>query len=123
MVIAAIARTRAACHGFGAPVGGGLKFGFGGRFLVDQGLAVGNGDLIIVGVNFVEGQEAVAVAAVIDESSLERGLHASYFCEIDITTKQLARCTFEVEFLYPAVTLHHDPSFLGMRSVDEHLAI
>ncbi len=123
MVIAAIARARTAGHGFSATVGSGLKLGFGGRFLVDQGLPVGDGDLIVIGVNFVEGQEAVAIAAVINECSLERWLHACDFGEIDIATKQLARSTLEVEFFYPAVALHHHPGFLGMCGVDEHFAV
>jgi hypothetical protein len=36
----------------------------------DQAFAVGDGDLIVVGVNFTKGQEPVTVPAVIDESGL-----------------------------------------------------
>lgn len=39
--------------------------------LRDQSFAVGDGDLIVVGVNFTEGQEPVTVPAVIDESGLQ----------------------------------------------------
>ncbi len=39
--------------------------------LVDQGLTIGNRDLIVIGVDFAEGQKAVAVAAVIDEGGLQ----------------------------------------------------
>ena len=39
-------------------------------------LPVFDRDLVVVGVDFVEGQEAVAIAAIVDECRLERGLHA-----------------------------------------------
>jgi hypothetical protein len=58
-----------------AAVGTILGFLFGlamGAFVrFDQRLAIGDRDLIIVGVDFAEGQEAVAVAAVFDEGGLE----------------------------------------------------
>src|SRR5262249_28589362 len=44
--------------------------------LVDQRLPVGDRDLIVVGMNFAEGQEPVAVAAVVDESRLQRRFDA-----------------------------------------------
>ena len=53
-----------ACIGFGL----GLRFSF--RFLLQQGLPVGDGDLVVVGMDFAEGQEAVAVATVVDEGRL-----------------------------------------------------
>ena len=55
-------------------------------FLVDESLSVGDGYLIVVWMNFAEGKEAVAVATVIDESGLERGLHARHFRQIDIAS-------------------------------------
>ena len=41
-------------------------------FLAKQGIAVGLGDLVIIGVDFAEREEAVAIAAIIDERCLER---------------------------------------------------
>jgi hypothetical protein len=38
----------------------------------DQRLTIGNGDLIVIGMNFAEGEEAVAVAAIFDEGGLQR---------------------------------------------------
>ena len=54
-----------------APIG--LIFGraLGAAFFVDQRLPVSDRDLIVVGVNFAEGEEAVTVAAVIDERGLQ----------------------------------------------------
>jgi hypothetical protein len=37
---------------------------------LDQGLTVGDRDLVIVGMDFAEGEEAVAVAAIFDEGRL-----------------------------------------------------
>ena len=37
-----------------------------------QRVAVGLGDLVVIGVDFREGEEAVAIAAVIDERRLQR---------------------------------------------------
>ena len=47
---------------------------FGGvlGFLAEQRLAILLGDLVIIGMDFREGEEAVAVAAVIDERRLQR---------------------------------------------------
>ena len=54
---------RAAVH---LIVGGAL----GAFFLVDQGLPVGNRDLVVVGMDFAEREEPVTIAAVIDEGGL-----------------------------------------------------
>jgi len=69
-----------------APVG--LVFGVALRasFLVDQRLPVGDRDLIVIGMDFAEGEEAVAVAAVIDEGGLQRRLNARHLRQIDIAS-------------------------------------
>jgi hypothetical protein len=53
----------------------GFLFGFAVRALVrlDQRLPVGDRNLIIIGVDFAEGQEAVAVAAILDEAACSDG--------------------------------------------------
>ena len=56
---------------------------------VEQGLTVGDRDLIVVGVNFSKGEEAVAVAAVIHEGRLKRRLNARHLGEIDIAPELL----------------------------------
>ena len=38
---------------------------------LDQRLSVGDRDLVIVGMDFAEGEEAVAVAAIFDERRLQ----------------------------------------------------
>ena len=53
---------------------------FGGFVLGDKRFAVGDRDLVVVGMNFTKGQETVAVAAVVDKGSLERGLDPRHLC-------------------------------------------
>ena len=54
----------------------GACLGFGDLALLglDQRLPVGDRDLVVVGMDFREGEEAVAVAAVVDEGRLQRRL-------------------------------------------------
>ena len=47
-----------------------------------EGFAVGDGDLIIVGVDFTKGEKAMSIAAIIYKSGLERGLYSDNFCQI-----------------------------------------
>src|SRR5712671_1065583 len=81
---------RAAATAASAAIRLGLGVAMGAFLLVDQRLPVGDGDLVIVGMNFAEGEEAVAVAAVIDEGSLKRRLDPRDLGEIDVTAKLLA---------------------------------
>jgi hypothetical protein len=90
-------------------------------FLGDQRLPVGDRDLIIVGMDFREGQEAVAVAAIVDEGGLERRLYPRDLGEIDIAAQLAAVRGFEVEFLDPVAAQHHHPGLLRMGGIDEHL--
>ena len=48
-------------------------------------LPVGDRNLVIVGVNVVEGEETVAVASVFDESRLQRRFYPRDLGEINIT--------------------------------------
>ena len=104
----------------GAAVGLGLGVAMGALFLLDQRLPVGDRDLVVVGMDFAEGEEAVAIAAVVDEGGLERGLHAGDLGEIDVAAKLLAVSRLEVEFLDPISTHHDHPGLLRMGRVDEH---
>ena len=55
-------------------LGGTQPLLFGGvlGFLAQQSFAIGLRNLIVIGVDFAEGEKAVAVAAIIDERRLER---------------------------------------------------
>ena len=92
-------------------IDGSFLLGLGGGLLLDERLTVGDRDLVVVGMDFVEGEEAVPVAAVLDEGRLQRRLHARHLGEVDIAPQQLAGGGFEVEFLYPAVRGEPRPGF------------
>ena len=92
----------------------------GAGLVLKQGLAVGHGDLVVVRMDFGEGQEPVPVAAVIHEGGLERRLHARHLRQIDIAAQLLLGRGLEVEFFYAVPAQHHNPSLLGMGCVDKH---
>ena len=91
------------------------------RFGIQQGLTVADGDLIIVGMDFGEGQKSVPVAAVVDKRRLQRGFDPGYLREIDIATQLSLVGGFEIEFLNPAAAQNDDPGFFRVRRVDKHL--
>ena len=70
-----------------APLGFFFRLAMRALFLFDQRLAIGDGNLIIVGMNFAEGEEAVAIAAVVDKRRLQRGLDPRHLGEIDIASQ------------------------------------
>ena len=47
-----------------------LGFAMGALVGLDQGLTIGDRDLVIVGMDFAEGEEAVAIAAIFDKGGL-----------------------------------------------------
>jgi Holliday junction resolvase-like predicted endonuclease len=53
----------------------------------------------------------VAIAAVVDESGLQRRLYASDFGEIDIPAQRSLTCGFEVKFLDAIPSQDHHPGF------------
>jgi hypothetical protein len=86
----------------------------------NQGLTVGDRDLIIIGMDFAEGQEAVAIAAIFDEGGLQRRLYAGDLGEIDIAAQLLALGGFEIKF-FDAIAAHHDnPGLFRVGGIDQH---
>ena len=63
-------------------IGGAL----GALLLVDQGLPVGDRNLVIIGMDFAESEKSVTIAAVIDKGGLQRRLDARHFGQIDIAS-------------------------------------
>jgi len=88
--------------------------------LAEQRLAVLLGDLVIVRVDFGESEEAVTVAAIIDERRLQRRLDPSHFGEIDISLELLVLGGFEIKFLDPISLDHRHPGLLLVARVDQH---
>ena len=90
-------------------------------FLGDQRLPVGDRDLVVVGMDFAERQEAVAIAAVIDEGRLQRRLYAGDLGEIDVAAKLFSVRRLEVEFFDAVAAQNHHPGLLRMGRIDKHL--
>jgi len=93
----------------------GLLLGF------DQCLPVGNRDLVVVGMDFAEGEEAVAVAAIFDESGLERGFDPCDLGEVDIPAQLLALRGLEIKFFDAIAADHDDPGLFRVGGIDQHL--
>ncbi len=114
----AVARTAAAM--VGAVFGFFLGLAMGAFVRLDQGLTVGYRDLIIVGMDFAEGEEAVAVAAILDEGRLQRRLNTRDLGEIDISAQLFALGGLEIK-LFDAIAADHDnPGLLRVGSIDQH---
>ncbi|WP_407183404.1 hypothetical protein [Bradyrhizobium centrosematis] len=108
-----------------APVGAVLALLLGlamGLFLgLDQRLPVGNRDLIVVGMDFAEGEEAVAVAAIFDEGCLERGFDPRDLGEINVPAQLLALCGLEIKLFDAIAADHDDPGLFRVGGIDQHL--
>ena len=90
-------------------------------FLGDQRLAIGDGDLIVIGMDFAERQETVPVAAVIDEGRLKRRLDPHHLRKINVSPQGFALGGFKIEFFDALPANDDDTRLLGMGGIDEHL--
>ena len=101
---------------------GSVVVGFGVQALLlgDQPFAVGDRDLIVVGMDFREGQEAVAVAAILHERRLQRRLDADDLGEIDVALEGLAGRRLEIEFFKSCSIDDDHPGLFGVARIDEH---
>jgi hypothetical protein len=88
---------------------------------LDQGLTVGDRDLIVVGMDFAERQEAVAVAAIFDKGGLQGRFYPRNLGEVDIAAQLLAVGGFEIKFFDAIATDHDDPGLFRMGGIDQHL--
>jgi hypothetical protein len=87
---------------------------------LDQRLTIGDRDLIIVGMDFAEGEEAVAIAAIFDEGGLQRRFDARDLGEIDIAAKLLALGGLEIKLFDAIATDHDNPGLLRVGGIDQH---
>jgi hypothetical protein len=120
----AIAATAGVAVARAAAVGAVLALFFGfamGAFVgFDQRLPVGDRNLIIVRMDFAEGQKTVTVAAVLDEGRLQRRLYARDLGEIDIAAQLFALGGLEIK-LFDAIAADHDnPGLFRVGSIDQH---
>jgi hypothetical protein len=114
----AVARAAAAV---GAVLALFLGFAMGLFFGLDQCLPVGDRDLVVVGMDFAEGEEAVAVAAIFNESGLERGFDPCDLGEVDIPAQLLALRGLEVKLFDAIAADHDDPGLFRVGGIDQHL--
>ena len=84
----------------------------------EQRVAIFLGDLVIVGVNLVEGEEAVPVAAEIDERGLQRGFDPRHLRQVDIALYLLVFCRLEIKFFNPVALEHRHPRFFRVARID-----
>jgi hypothetical protein len=88
---------------------------------LDQGLPVGDRDLVVVGMDFAEGEEAVAVAAIFDEGGLERRFDPRDLGEVDVPAQLLALRGFEIKLFDAVAADHDDPGLFRVGGIDQHL--
>ena len=89
---------------------------------LQQGEPVGERNLVIVGVDFRKGQEAMAVAAIFNEGRLQRRLYARHLGEVNVALQLPASGAFEIEFLDAISLEDHNAGLFGVAGIDEHLA-
>ncbi|WP_425476421.1 hypothetical protein [Bradyrhizobium prioriisuperbiae] len=105
----------------GAVLGFLFSFAMSALVCLDQRLPIGDGDLVVVGMNFAEGEEAVAVATIFDEGCLQRRFNAGDLGEVDIAAKLFALGGLEIKLFDAIAADHHDPGFFRMGGIDQHL--
>src|SRR5271154_344565 len=108
---------RCGVEGFEFVVGATARFGF---LLGEQRHAVGDGDLVVVGMNFREGQEALAVSAVLHERRLQRRLYARHLGKIDISFEGPLGGGFEIKFLAFLSVESDTPGLFRVACIDKH---
>jgi hypothetical protein len=98
-----------------------LRLAMGAFLGLDQRLTVGDRDLVIVGMDFAEGQKTVAVATIFDEGRLQRRLYARDLGEVDITAQLPAVGGLEIKFLDAIAADHDNPGLFRVGGIDQHL--
>jgi len=98
---------------------GGISRNLIGR-LLEQGLSIGDRDLVVVGMYLAKRQKAVAVTTVFDECRLKRRLDAGYLGEIDSALKLFLGRGLKVKFFELTSVDDHDSGLFRVAGVDEH---
>ncbi|MGY3603420.1 hypothetical protein [Bradyrhizobium neotropicale] len=98
-----------------------LGLAMGAFFGLDQRLTVGDRNLVIVWMDFAEGKEAMAVAAILDERRLQRRLYARHLGEVNIAAQLLALGSLEIKFFDAIAADHDDPGLFRVGGIDQHL--
>jgi hypothetical protein len=97
-----------------------LGLAMGALIRLDQRLPVGDRNLIIVGMDFAEGEETVAVAAIFDEGRLQRRLNARDLGEVDVAAQLFALGGLEIKLFDAIAADHNDPGLFRVGGIDQH---
>ncbi|CUX22301.1 membrane hypothetical protein [Agrobacterium deltaense Zutra 3/1] len=89
-------------------------------FRFQEGLTVGERNLIIVRMDFRKSEKAVAVSTVIHEGRLKGRLNAGDLGKIDIAADLFLVLRFEIEFFDPVPTDNDYACLLFVGGVDKH---
>ena len=87
---------------------------------LDQPLPVGDGNLIIIGMDFAERQEAVAIAAILYERRLKAWFDPDYLGEVNVPFELSLRRCLDVEIFKPGTVQHHNAGFFRVCGIDQH---
>jgi MFS family permease len=107
-------------------VAAGAIFGFffglamGAFVRLDQRLAIGDRNLIIVRMDFAEGEKAVTVATILDEGSLQGWFYARDFGKVDIAAQLFALSGLEIKLFDSIAADDDDPGFFRVGGIDQH---
>ena len=71
-------------------------------------------------MDFAEGEEAVPVAAILDERRLKAWLYPHHLGEVDVPLELALGRRLDIEILKPGTVQHHNAGFLRVRGVDQH---
>ena len=71
-------------------------------------------------MDFAEGEEAVPIAAEIDESRLQRRFDSGYLGEVDVALDLLVIGRFKIEFFNSVAIEHRHPGFFLVARIDQH---
>ena len=93
-----------------------LFLGF-GRFGTQQRLSIRDRNLVVVWMNFAEGEETVTVPAVFDEGSLKGRFDTRYAGEIDVSFELLLVLRFKIKFFDTVTADYDNPCFLRVGGV------
>ena len=91
-----------------------------GLLLGQQRLPVRHRDLVIIGMDFGEGQETLAIAAIFHKGGLQRRLNARHLGEIDIALERPLGSGLEIKFLDLGSVENDHPGLFRVAGVDKH---
>jgi len=97
-----------------------FRLAMGALFGLDQGLTIRHRNLVVVRMDFAEGQKAVAVTAIFDEGSLQGRLYPRDLGEVDVAAQLLALGSLEIKLFDAIATDHNDPGLFRVSGIDQH---